>query len=72
MLIGTLPQAVAAIRCMSKNEIIALTAELEKEFPGLHCADRRRKRDFCSRTVILEWDICRWDIVRCIYNALDD
>lgn len=71
MLIGTLNQALATIRTMSRNEINTLTAELEAD-GGLHCKDKRKKRDFCTRNVILMWDRARWDMVRYIYNALED
>ena len=68
MLIGTLNQALAAIKSMNRAEIDALTSELEAD-GALHCSDRRKKREFCTRNVILLWDIARWDMVRCIYNA---
>jgi hypothetical protein len=71
MLIGTLPQALAAINAMNRNEINALTAELE-ENGALHCSDRRRKREFCTRNIILMLDADRWDMIRMIYNAQEN
>lgn len=70
MLIGTLNQALAAIRSMNRHEIDTLTNELETD-GGLYCKDRRKKRDFCTRNIILMWDNARWDMVRYIYNAMD-
>ena len=71
MLISTLNQALAAIRVMNRNEINALTSQIE-ENEALHCTDRRKKREFCNRNIILMWDTSRWDMIRYIYNAQEN
>lgn len=71
MLIGTLNQALAAIKAMNRNEINALTAELEND-GALHCSDRRKKREFCTHNIILLWDAAKWDMIRHIYNAQEN
>ena len=71
MLIGTLNQAFAAVKNMTREEVNTLTASIEAEGFGT-CTDRRKKRAFCINSILFNWDASRWDITRMIYNAQAD
>lgn len=69
MLIGSLNQALGAIRAMNKKQLDGLVYDLEME--GWYCSDKRRKRWFCTQVAVSNWQ-CDWQtIIRCIYNNQD-
>lgn len=69
MLIGTLNQALAAIRMMNKKQLDGLVYDLEME--GWYCSDKRRKRWFCTQVAVSNWQRDWSTITRCIYNNQD-
>lgn len=70
MLIGTMNQALAAIKNMNPTEISNLVWNFEME--GWYRENKRKTRSFCNEVVIFNWDHDRWTITRAIYNAQEN
>ena len=70
MLIGSMNDALRAVREMTTKEIDSMVYWLEYE--GWYRENKRKTRSFCNEVIIFNWNYDRCAILRAIYNAQEN